>query len=222
MAANIFLFGTGWSKEMTTPRTALTSDEIAASESAVDLYRVFHYLFGFPSRDRFDRMCRPDFSDALALLWRELRCPGDYPDVAMFEDYEKYESAYIALFDVGVPAPPVPLLESAWRKAQPAQQIVLDNVNFYSVLGLQCDTSRYPADHLLTQLEFLAAVRYAREHSTAENNREDLRRLEQDFLDRHLRAWFPVAAKKLRKLNPPLFPVLATLLEGFLRSQPSA
>lgn len=207
---------------MTTPRTGLTPDEIAASESAVDLYRVFHYLFGFPSRDRFDRMRRPDFPGALALLWRELRCPGDYPGVEMFEDYGKYESAYIALFDVGVPAPPVPLLESAWRKAQPAQQIVLDNVNFYSVLGLQCNTSRYPADHLLTQLEFLAAVRYAREHSATESNCESLRRLEQDFLGRHLGAWFPAASKKLRELNPPVFPVLATLLEGFLRAQLSA
>lgn len=202
---------------MATARPGSRPDEIAARESAVDLYRVFHFLFGFPSRDRFDRMCRPDFPDALAHYWKELHCAGSFPGVEPFEDYEKYESAYIALFDVGVPAPPVPLLESAWRKSQPAQQVVLDNMNFYDVLSLRCDTSRYPADHLLTQLEFLAAVRYAQERADAERNRESLSRLEHDFLARHLLAWFPAAKRKLHALNPPVFALLATLLEAFLR-----
>ncbi len=190
---------------------------VSTSEDALDLYRVFLYLFGFPSRDRFDRMGRPDFPAALANLWRELHCQGDFPNLRTFAHYAQYESAYIALFDVGVPAPPVPLLESAWRKSQPAQHVVLDNVNFYEVLGLRCDPSRDPPDHLLTQLEFLAAVRYAQESVGAAGNREDLAALERDFLTRHLLAWFPAAAEKLRELDPPVFPSLATLLEAFLR-----
>jgi DMSO reductase family type II enzyme chaperone len=190
---------------------------VSNREDALDLYRVFRYLFGFPSRDRFDRICRTDFPEAMKNLWRELPGPGDFPNLRTFEQYAQYESAYIALFDVGVPAPPVPLLESAWRKSQPAQQVVLDNVNFYEVLGLRCDLSRYPPDHLLTQLEFLAAVRYAQESVGAAGGREDLATLERDFLTRHLLAWFPAAAKKLRALDPPVFPSLATLLEAFLR-----
>ncbi|MCL6482276.1 MAG: molecular chaperone TorD family protein [Firmicutes bacterium] len=190
---------------------------VATREDALDLYRVFLYLFGFPSRDRFDRICRRDFPEALKNLWRELHGPGEFPRLRTFEQYAQYESAYIALFDVGVPAPPVPLLESAWRKSQPAQQVVLDNVNFYEVLGLRCDQSHYPPDHLLTQLEFLAAVRYAQESVGAAGNRNDLVTLERDFLARHLLVWFPAAAEKLRALDPPVFPSLATLLEAFLR-----
>jgi|DewCreStandDraft_5_1066085.scaffolds.fasta_scaffold00942_6 DMSO reductase family type II enzyme chaperone len=197
--------------------TAPKPKEASGSEDSVDLYRVFSFLFGFPSRERFAWMCRPDFSSGLASLWNELGCRGRFPRWRMFESYDQYESAYIALFDVGVPAPPVPLLESAWRKSQPAQQVVLDNVNFYEVLDLRCDMSRYPADHLLTQLEFLAAVRYAQESTDAEMNRDSLARLEHDFLDRHLLAWFPAARRKLCALDPPVFALLATLLEAFLR-----
>ncbi len=196
--------------------------ETRPTENSVDLYRVFSFLFRFPSREQFAWMRRAEFPGALAKLWVELGCRGDFPGLNLFERYPQYESVYIALFDVGVPAPPVPLVESAWRKSQPAQQIAHDNVNFYDVLGLRCDTSRYPPDHLLTQLEFLAAVRFAREHSATELNRESLQRLEHDFLGRHLLAWFPAAARKLRELDPPVFPLLATLLEGFLRAQHSA
>ncbi len=198
-------------------QTAQKPKEASGCEDSVDLYRVFSFLFGFPTRERFAWMRRPDFSSGLASLWKELGCKGRFPGVRSFEEYDQYESVYIALFDVGVPAPPVPLLESAWRKSQPAQQVVLDNVNFYEVLGLRCDTSRYPADHLLTQLEFLAAVRYAQEHADAEMNRDSLARLEHDFLDRHLLAWFPAAKRKLHALDPPVFALLATLLEAFLR-----
>ena len=79
---------------------------------------------------------------ALCDLWKRLKCEGEFPDFGWFSSYELYESAYIALFDVGVPEPPVPLFESAHDKSHPAQEIALENTYFYEVLGLKSDPSR--------------------------------------------------------------------------------
>jgi DMSO reductase family type II enzyme chaperone len=199
---------------MAEPQPSTTWDQ-------VDLYRMFAYLFGPPTPDRLDRLRSPSFAQSLAQLGAALGCSDPLSRPGSFPDLSRYESAYIALFDVGLPEPPVPLQESAHNKAFPPQQIALENVSFYEVLGLKVDPSRQAPDHLVTQLEFLAAVRYAREKGPADGS-ESLRRLERDFLQRHLLSWFPEAAEKLRRLGPPVFPALAALLAAFLRRRLAA
>jgi DMSO reductase family type II enzyme chaperone len=185
----------------------------------IDLYRFFAFVFGAPTRERFEWFHQPQLTNSLAGLWAQVGCQGGFPGVTPFTSYENYESTYIALFDVGLPQPPIPLLESAHYKALPAQQTALENTSFYEVLGLQTDRSRYPPDHLVTQLEFLSAVRYTRENTPQQENRESLARLERDFLERHLLNWVPTAEEKLRAAQTPVFPVLLTLLSAFLRQQ---
>lgn len=198
-----------------TPGTSL---ELAGWEE-IDLYRFFAFVFGAPTRERFEWFQQPSLTASLAQLWTRLGCLGEFPGATSFPDYGEYESTYIALFDVGVPQPPVPLLESAHYKAQPPQQTALENTSFYEVLGLETDTSRYAPDHLVTQLEFLSAVRYTRENTPHEENRKSLARLERDFLQRHLLNWVPTAEEKLRQAQAPVFPALFTLLAAFLRQQ---
>jgi DMSO reductase family type II enzyme chaperone len=185
----------------------------------IDLYRFFAFLFGAPTRERFQWFQQRELAPSLAHLWTRLGCPGAFSGVTSFRTYGEYESTYIALFDVGVPQPPVPLLESAHDQAQAPQQTALENTSFYEVLGLATDTSRYAPDHLVTQLEFLSAVRYTGENTPNEENRSNLARLERDFLQRHLLNWVPTAEKKLRQTEAPVFPVLLTLLSTFLRRQ---
>jgi len=183
----------------------------------VDLYRFFAFIFGSASTERFAWFRRPNFRPSLSRLWQDAGCRGKFPGVSPFRNYAQYEATYISLFDVGVPAPPVPLLESAHHKTVLAQQIALENISFYDVLGLRADPAGYPPDHLVTQLEFLSAVRFAGESATDAQNAESLARLERDFLERHLLNWVPAAQKKLEDLNPPVFPVLMTLLLAFLK-----
>jgi TorA maturation chaperone TorD len=123
------------------------------------------------------------------------------------------------LFEVGVPEPPVPLLESANSHRQIPQEIVLECVNFYDVLGLRPSGSVFPTDHLVTQLEFLTAARYLREQANDSNKEASLRRLERDFIERHLLNWLPVAQEKLEKANPPLFPMLLRSLIAYLKQE---
>jgi len=197
---------------------------IAPEESTVtsidwqqnDLYRFFAFVFAPPTRECFDLLSQPGLPKALRNLWEQLKCEGEYPAFEWFSRYEQYESTYIALFDVGIPEPPVPLFESAHDRTRPAQEIALENTYFYEVLGLKSDPGRAVPDYLVTQLEFLAALRYTREHTSEESTAVSLARAETEFLQRHLLNWLPAGNAKLARINAPGFPVMMTLLVHFL------
>jgi DMSO reductase family type II enzyme chaperone len=159
-----------------------------------DLVRLFAFAFGSPSQERYDLLTK----------------------FGKFRDYAEYEALYIALFDVGSPEPPVPLLESAHHKAVPAQQIALECMDYYEIVGLKADTSRYAPDHLVTQLEFLSAVRYLRSQQPQDEN---LARLERDFTERHLLSWLPSVLKKLKKERVTSFVSLLSELTAFLKAK---
>jgi len=202
--------------------TALRSpagDASGTPLAALDLYRLFASCFGQPSSERFTWLSGRELHAVLKELAAELELPRNLPRLGRFPDSAAYEAAYLALFEVGVPQPPVPLLESAHSHRAVPQEIVLECVNFYEVLGLRSSGSAFPADHLVTQLEFLAAVRYIRESKTDAEQVADLRRLEAEFLERHLLSWLPAALNKLSALNPPVFPRLLTLLLAHARRQ---
>jgi len=181
-----------------------------------DLYRFFAFVFAPPTHECFDLLSQPGLPEALRNLWKQLKCEGEYPAFEWFASYQQYESAYIALFDVGIPEPPVPLFESAHDKTHPAQEIALENTYFYEVLGLKSDPGRAVPDYLVTQLEFLAALRYTCEHASEESTTVSLARAETEFLERHLLNWLPAAKTKLCRTNAPGFPVMMTMLVQFL------
>ena len=182
-----------------------------------DLYRFFAFVFAPPTQECFGLLSQPALPEALRNLWQHLKCEGEYPGFEWFAAYEQYESTYIALFDVGIPEPPVPLFESAHDKTHPAQEIALENTYFYEVLGLKSDPGRAVPDYLVTQLEFLAALRYTCEHTSEESSAVSLARAETEFLERHLLNWLPAAKAKLDRTNAPGFPVLITILVQFVR-----
>src|SRR5208337_1499055 len=197
---------------------------IAADETAIalidwqqtDLYRFFAFVFAPPSRQCFELLSQTALPEALQNLWQRLACEGEFPGFEWFTNYEEYESAYIALFDVGIPEPPVPLFESAHDKTHPAQEIALENTFFYDVLGLRSDQSQAVPDYLITQLEFLAALRYTSENASDEGTAVSLARAEAEFLERHFLNWIPIAKAKLERTGAPGFPILMTLLMQFL------
>lgn len=182
-----------------------------------DLYRFFAFVFAPPTQACFGLLSQSAMPEALRSLWQHLTCEGEYPGFEWFASYKQYESTYIALFDVGMPEPPVPLFESAHDKTHPAQEIALENTYFYEVLGLKSDPRHAVPDYLVTQLEFLAALRYTREQTSEESTAVSLARAETEFLERHLLNWLPAAKAKLDRTNAPGFPVLMTMLVQFLR-----
>ena len=194
-------------------------ERVALLLAELDLYRVFAACFSYPSIERFAWLSGRECLALLKKLGQLQKDRMSVTAIGRFPNYSSYESAYIALFEVGVPEPPVPLLESANYHRQVPQEIILECVNFYDVLGLRPSGSVFPTDHLVTQLEFLAAVRYLREHANDSNKEASLRRLEGDFIERHLLNWLPVAQEKLEKANPPLFPTLLHSLTAHLKQE---
>jgi DMSO reductase family type II enzyme chaperone len=182
-----------------------------------DLYRFFAFALGPPDPERYRWLSHPGIARSLAALWRHLECEGEFPGFEWYPNYPGYEAAYIALFDVGIPEPPVPLFESAHDKSRPAQELVLEATYFYDVIELRVNPAVSTPDHLLTQLEFLSAVTYAREQAATETKIRDLSRLEREFLERHLLNWMGSAYKKLQECPMPAFPVLFCLLFRLLR-----
>jgi TorA maturation chaperone TorD len=128
----------------------------------------------------------------------------------------------VVAFPLGTEAEPaVPLFESAHDKSHPAQEIALENTFFYDVLGLKSDSARAVPDYLITQLEFLAALRFTTENTPDERNALSLAKAKAEFLERHLLNWVPKASKKLQKTGSPGFPVLMEMLVQFLRGEGS-
>jgi TorA maturation chaperone TorD len=194
-------------------------EHVAPPLPELDLYRVFAACFGQPSPERFawltGKECRA-LLNKLARQHLKLQTGGS---PGRFPNYLSYESAYIALFEVGMPEPPVPLLESANCNRQVPQEIILECVNFYDVLGLRPSGTVFPTDHLVTQLEFLATARFLREQTKDSTQKTSLSGLERDFIQRHLLNWLPVAERKLKKANPPLFPFLLQSVTAYLKQE---
>ena len=193
--------------------------KVAPLLAELDLYRVFAACFSHPSVARFAWLSGRECRTFLKELGHRYEDHSPLSATRRFHDYSSYESAYIALFEVGVPEPPVPLLESVNSHRQVPQEIVLECVDFYDVLGLRPSGSVFPSDHLVTQLEFLAAARYLREQAKDSNKTASLCRLEHDFIERHLLNWLPAVQEKLEKTNPPLFPMLLRSLIAYLKRQ---
>jgi DMSO reductase family type II enzyme chaperone len=199
--------------------TAIITEDSAAlvDWEQTDLYRFFALVFSAPTCECCNFLSQPSASATLLDLWKRLECEGTFPGFEWFASYEQYESVYIALFDVGVPEPPVPLFESAHDKSHPAQEIALENTYFYDLLGLKSDPRRGVPDYLVTQLEFLAALRYTRERTSDKSNAVSLARAEAEFLERHLLNWVPIAWSKVENIHAPGFRLLMALLAQFLR-----
>ena len=184
-----------------------------------DLYRFFARVFGPPTHECFEFLARLSAHKSLRGLWHYLECQGEFPEFVWFPTYDLYESAYIALFDVGLPEPAVPLFESAHDKSHPAQEIALENTYFYDVLGLKCDPAKSVPDYLITQLEFLAALRFTQENTHDVANAASLARAKSEFLERHLLNWVSQACTKLKRTDAPGFPVLIEMLLQFLKKE---
>jgi len=184
-----------------------------------DLYRFFARVFAPPSRDCFEFLARPSVSEELSDLWHSLGYEGEVPEFTWFATYDLYESAYISLFDVGLPEPVVPLFESAHDKHHPAQEIALENTYFYDILGLKSNPATGVPDYLVTQLEFLGALSFTQEKTSDHATRVSLARAKSEFLERHLLNWVPVASTKLKQTGAPGFPLLMDMLMRFLQKE---
>jgi len=123
--------------------------------------------------------------------------------------YEEYAEDYISTFEVGLPAPPCPLIESHWNKRDPVPKVLHENMLFYKQFGLELrSSSNETADHLRHQLEFMHHLCRTEAEAIATGQVEyvdQYARARTDYTNRHLRFWIPLAHAAIDAIKPELW-----------------
>jgi TorA maturation chaperone TorD len=139
------------------------------------------------------------FVQAIDYPWPERPCPPPPAAAARWlaADAQLPTSAqasdYCALFDIGNPQPPVPLLESHYHRDPLAR--LQRVVNFYRAYGVVQD-ARHAPDHLCVELAYLA---YLARVAAMYPLRDDLRSAVRAFARAHPGSFAGKCAKALRE-----------------------
>jgi DMSO reductase family type II enzyme chaperone len=192
--------------------TAIESQSMhEVAEARLHVYRFLHAALDKPTPDQHAWMQRPEFLKALALVCNLFGL--HYPDEeAVPHDYADFESRYLACFEVGVPAPPVPLQASSYNRREPVPAVIHEHVLFYKRFGLQqFEDAGETADHLINELAFL--TRLDELLTTSRTTVDSVLLARRDFLKRHLARWAPrAAADAEEKRLPAVYRTLLALL----------
>jgi len=165
------------------------------------LYRFLLRTFEHPSHDQHRWLTSRPFREALDGVCGQFDV--DVPTGRLFAaDYTEYEAAYIATFDVGLPAPPIVLLASHYHRTEPAPRIVHEHILFYRRFGMKlAEGNIEQADHLLNELAFL--IHLDNTAGAPGFDDESVRCARRDFLSRHTGRWVPLATDRAVRKDPP-------------------
>lgn len=178
-----------------------------ALEQQGAMWSFFHDLFRGPCEEQWEWLNAAPATEAWKVLAESLatNCPHRMP---LPENIHDYEEEFIAVFEVGVPEPPCPLIESHWNKRDPLPKVLHENMLFYKQFGLELRSSaNETADHLRHQLEFLrflCQLEIAALSESSDNEKtEQIARARREFIMRHPAEWIPRAAEALQERDAP-------------------
>jgi len=177
-----------------------------------------HRLFRFPSLAQWEWL----HEDRVSLAWHLLASEVDATlagELPLPESLDWYREEFIAAFEVGMPEPPCPLIESHWNKREPVPRVLHENILYHKQFGLSLKTSaNESADHLRHQLEFIHYLCHVEAGQAAAGRVPDegYAASRRDFLARHLLSWVPAAAVSLAERQPDQWPAAwMTMLAGW-------
>jgi DMSO reductase family type II enzyme chaperone len=180
-----------------------SSREFLLEQSAT--WGYLHDLFRCPSADQWTWLHLEPAQNAWAILaqWTGLKACAALPLPC---SYSEYAEEYVSIFEVGLPEPPCPLIESHWNKRDPVPKVLHENMLFYKQFGLELrSSSNETADHLRHQLEFMHQL-CQMEAGAIRNARTDYvhqcAKARDDYLHRHLASWIPRAHCALEATMP--------------------
>jgi TorA maturation chaperone TorD len=180
--------------------------------------RSFLLAFGTPGREQRNLILSSDWIEDLASRgWLADRDPESLRKNLPDDDAE-WESFFLSTFDVGLPAPPVPLFETHYLKEGSISAVLHENILYYKKFGGELAKGDADgADHLRHQLGFLRFLFWLEDHpDTPPETARGARLARTDFIRRHLLNWVPKAAKTARKKAHPLWEALLAALSVWL------
>jgi DMSO reductase family type II enzyme chaperone len=159
----------------------------------------FHNLFRYPTEAQYEWLNSEQVEKAINILSTNL---DGFELSQLPSTFDEYHQQFLSFFEVGVPAPPYPLIESHWNKRDPVPRVIHENILFYKKFGLEIKaTAQETADHLLYQLEFLSYLcKLEAEYLEADSESEATQQARigrYEYIDRHLKSWLPKAVEKM-------------------------
>ncbi len=210
---------------MTSTPVANAESDIAALRETAAGWLFFHDLFRFPTDAQWAWLHDPSMAAAWNLLATHLK--AEVPNEMPLPDTRPiYEQTFLSTFEVGMPAPLCPLIESHWHRSEPAPKVLYENILFYKQFGLQLRAgANETADHLCHQSEFIYYLCLRESEWRQDQGRsamaDSCARGRADFLARHLMTWLPLADDHLRKTCPGVWTAhWLTLLTCFAAGVP--
>ncbi|HMM78270.1 MAG TPA: molecular chaperone TorD family protein [Gammaproteobacteria bacterium] len=191
-----------------------------AASARSRLYCAFADAFDYPQGERLQRWCdgrlAADLEERLAALPWAMSLPAGLT----LDSGSEGAAHYSALFDIGTGRPKIALLERSHDPGRPALPALWEDLlRYYRYFGL--DFARRaggaPPDHLLLELEFMHYLGFL--ETAIAGSRDDLRRAQRDFLERHLARWTgPLAARLAAQAADCPYGALSGLLDDFVQA----
>jgi len=180
-------------------QTDCTIDPSMAREEAA-LWGFLHDLFRPPSEEQW-RWLREDSARSAWAMLAGKAGRDVVPDLPVPDTQAAFGEDYLAAYEVGMPHPPCPLIESHWNHSESVPKVLHENTLFYHQFGLKMSPSTLEtADHLRFQLDFLRYLALLFAETLEQGQHEKAAQIEQahaDYLERHL-GWIPEAAQACR------------------------
>jgi len=185
------------------------------------LARSFLSAFGRPGKEQQELILGSDWLEDLASQgWLGKADPRTLRE-GLPRDPGEWESFALSTFDVGFPAPEVPLFETHYLRDGSAPGILHENILYYKTFGCElAEGASDNPDHLRNQLGFLVILCWL--ESGAEASPETVRSAQaarEEFVGRHLLSWLPEAAKVAERKAHPLWGGLLRALCAWLSEE---
>lgn len=196
----------------------MESEAPSGPDDRETVLRSFLLAFGTPGREQRELILSSDWIEDLASRgWMGDRDPGSLRENLPDDDAD-WESFVLSTFDVGFPAPPVPLFETHYLVEGSTPEVLHENILYYKKFC--CELTKGGADgpdHLRHQLGFLLFLFWLEDRpETPPETTGGARLARIDFIRRHLLNWVPKAALAAKEKAHPLWGFLLTALSACL------
>jgi len=206
---------------------SLASEQRAGSETAAfqgargDLYAALSRGFFFPGDQLHSQILDGGWLDILSATTERLSYAFGAVlsrSWAVPSGYETFESEYIRLFEIGNRAgPPCPLHTGHYSRDR--LKTLEGLIRFYNFFGLRIAPGLMP-DHLSVQLEFMHYLATRQLAARTNEEGDSAWNAQRDFVQRHLTAWWPVFAERVKSERPlPFYRSLVALTGRFLEQE---
>ncbi|HEU4759461.1 MAG TPA: molecular chaperone TorD family protein [Dehalococcoidia bacterium] len=194
------------------------------AEGRSDLCALLSRSFAFPQQPFHADLLEGRWLDELSGLLEALPYRLDRGAAGAWrvpEDYERFQSEYIRLFEVGGRGgAPCPLYSGHY--AGDRLRAMEELVRFYSFFGLSLSPGLMP-DHVTVELEFMHFLSFQEiEAKQTGEDQASYLRAQRDFLQRQMASWWPLLSAAVKRQRPlPFYRSLVALTGRVLDAERS-